>query len=135
VERAGSAVELRPAPKARSAAHPQERQHSAAEGGTRDRVRPAAALRERRARRPASGIVTRRAETLLAGKAVGAPFVGAAAATLVIAELLRLLHGGPVHELIDLDLKFPEYRSAVLTQHDFSALNPGYALAQTDCGQ
>jgi hypothetical protein len=59
VERAGSAVELWPAPKARSAAHPQERQHSAAEGGTRDRVRPAGALRQRRGRRPASGIVTR----------------------------------------------------------------------------
>jgi hypothetical protein len=44
VKRAGSAVELRPAPKARNAAHPQERQHSAAEGGTRDRVRPAEAL-------------------------------------------------------------------------------------------
>ena len=44
MKRAGSAVELRPAPKARSAAHPQERQHSAAEGGTRDRVRPAGAL-------------------------------------------------------------------------------------------
>jgi hypothetical protein len=37
VKRAGRAVEFRPAPKARSAAHPQERQHSAAEGGTRDR--------------------------------------------------------------------------------------------------
>ena len=58
MKRAGRAVELRPAPKARSAAHPQERQHSAAEGGTRDRVRPAGALRERRVRRPASGIVT-----------------------------------------------------------------------------
>jgi hypothetical protein len=67
--------------------------------------------------------------TLLAGKAVGAPFVGTAAATLAIAELLRLLHGGPLHELIDLDLKFPEYRSAVLMQHDFSALNRGYVLA------
>jgi hypothetical protein len=43
-----------------------------------------------------------------------------------VAEILRLLHGGPVHELIDLDLKTPEYRSAVLTQTDFSALNPGY---------
>jgi hypothetical protein len=63
VERAGSADELRPAPKAHNAAHPQERQHSAAEGGTRDRVRPAGALH---ARRPASGIVTRRAETRLA---------------------------------------------------------------------
>ena len=58
MKRAGSAVELRPAPKARSAAHPQERQHSAAEGGTRDRVRPAGALRMRRLRRAASGIVT-----------------------------------------------------------------------------
>jgi hypothetical protein len=47
VKRAGSAVDLRPAPKAR-AAHPQERQHSAAEGGTRDRVRPAGALHARR---------------------------------------------------------------------------------------
>ena len=45
MKRAGRAVELRPAPKARNAAHPQERQHSAAEGGTRDRVRPAGALR------------------------------------------------------------------------------------------
>ncbi len=53
MKRAGRAVELRPAPKARSAAHPQERQHSAAEGGTRDRVRPAGALRMRRLRRPA----------------------------------------------------------------------------------
>ena len=85
MKRAGSAVELRPAPKARRAAHPQERQrsaaeggmrdrvrprdrlrgqpqerqHSAAEGGTRDRVRPAGALRMRRLRRPASGTVTR----------------------------------------------------------------------------
>ena len=43
MKRAGSAVELRSAPKARHAAHPQERQHSAAGGGTRDRVRPAGA--------------------------------------------------------------------------------------------
>ena len=67
--------------------------------------------------------------TLLAGKAVGAPFVGAVAATFVISEVLRLLHGGPVHELIDLDLKSPEYISVVLTRQDFGALNPGYVLA------
>ena len=54
MKRAGRAVELRPAPKARIAAHPQERQHSAAEGGTRDRVRPAGALRMRCLRLPAS---------------------------------------------------------------------------------
>jgi hypothetical protein len=58
-------------------------------------------------------------------KAVGAPFVGVVAAT----ELLRLLHGGPIHELIDLDLNSPDYQSAVMTQHDFSTLNPGYVLA------
>jgi hypothetical protein len=66
--------------------------------------------------------------TLLAGKAVGAPFVGAVAATLALSEILRLLHGGPVHELIDLDLKAPDYRCAVPTQSDFSRLNPGYVL-------
>jgi hypothetical protein len=58
----------------------------------------------------------------------GAPFVGAAAATLAIGEIIRLLHGGPVHELIDLNLKSPEYRSAVPTRADFSAFNPGYVL-------
>ena len=42
---------------------------------------------------------------------------------LAVTELLRLLHGGPIHELIDLDLKSPDYRSAVKTQHDFSTLN------------
>jgi hypothetical protein len=67
--------------------------------------------------------------TLLAGKAAGAPFVGGVAATLAVTELLRLPHGGPIHELIDLDLKFPDYRSAVMTQHDFSTLNPGCVLA------
>jgi hypothetical protein len=57
--KAGGREASRPAPKARSAAHLQERQHSAAERGTRDRVRPAGALDARRLRRPASGIVTR----------------------------------------------------------------------------
>ncbi|MEA2896566.1 MAG: hypothetical protein QOJ84_2181 [Bradyrhizobium sp.] len=67
--------------------------------------------------------------TLLAGKAVGAPFVGAVAATLAMSEVLRMLHGGVVHELIDMDLKFPEYRSAVPTSMDFSMLNPGYVVS------
>jgi hypothetical protein len=48
--------------------------------------------------------------TLLAGKAVGAPFVGAVAACFAIAEILRLLHGGTVHELIELDLQAVEHR-------------------------
>jgi hypothetical protein len=67
--------------------------------------------------------------TLLAGKAVGAPFVGAVAACLAVSELLRLLHGGTVFELIDLDLKFPDHRLAIPNARDFSVLNPGYAIA------
>ena len=74
----------------------------------------------------ASGALDRCGVTLLAGKAVGAPFVGATAATLAVSEVLRLLHGGAVHELIDVDLKAPEYRSVVVTRQDFSTLNPGY---------
>jgi hypothetical protein len=62
VKRAGRAVELRPAPKARNAAHPQERQDSGAEGGTRDRVRPAGALDMRRSP-PRQGTLPEWAET------------------------------------------------------------------------
>lgn len=64
--------------------------------------------------------------TLLAGKAVGAPFVGAVAATLVLAEVLRLLHGGRVHKLIDLDLIDPAYRRVLTSPRDFNGLNPGF---------
>lgn len=67
--------------------------------------------------------------TLLAGKAVGAPFVGAVAACLAIAEVLRLLHGGAVHELIELDLQAVEHRTVVRHSFDFSSLNPGYVAA------
>lgn len=63
---------------------------------------------------------------LLAGKAVGAPFVGGVAACLALSEILRLLHGGAVHQVIDLDLQGVEHRSAVSHSLDFSGLNPGY---------
>lgn len=68
--------------------------------------------------------------TLLAGKAVGAPFVGAIAATLVIAEVLRFLHGEPVSQLIDLDLRSPDARFAMRRDAppDF---NPGYVPVRT----
>jgi hypothetical protein len=75
------------------------------------------------------GSLDRCGVTLLAGRAVGAPFVGAVAAALAVAEVLRLLHGGIVHELLDLDLKALDYRSAVVTAHDFTAINPGYVEA------
>jgi hypothetical protein len=67
--------------------------------------------------------------TLLAGKAVGAPFVGAVASCLALSEVLRLLHGGPIHQVIDLDLQSVEHRSVVPHGYDFSRLNPGYVDA------
>jgi hypothetical protein len=59
--------------------------------------------------------------TLLAGKAVGAPFVGAVAACMVVS----------LHQLIDVDLQSIEHRVAVTQQRDFSAFNPGFTIAST----
>jgi hypothetical protein len=39
--------------------------------------------------------------------------------------------GGALHELIDLDIKSPEYRIAVAAQKDFSALNQGYVVTNS----
>jgi hypothetical protein len=66
--------------------------------------------------------------TLLAGKAVGAPFVGAVAACLAVSEVLRLLNGGRLYQLVDLDLQSIEHRIAVAQQSDFSRLNPGFLV-------
>jgi len=74
----------------------------------------------------ADGALDRCGVTLLAGKAVGAPFVGAVAATLVVSQVLRLLHGAPLDELVDLDLLSVEHRLVVAQPRDFSSLNPGY---------
>lgn len=75
------------------------------------------------------GTLDRCGLTLLAGKGIGAPFVGAAAACLALSEILRLLHGGVAHQVIDLDLQGVEHRSAVRHPRDFSSLNPGYVKA------
>jgi hypothetical protein len=75
------------------------------------------------------GTLDRCGITLLAGKGVGAPFVGAVAATLALSEVMRLLHGGPIFQLIDLDLQALEHRSAIPHLYDFSRLNPGYVDA------
>jgi hypothetical protein len=78
------------------------------------------------------GSLDRCGVALLAGKAVGAPFVGAVAATIVVAEVLRLLHGAPVNRLIDLNLVDPDHRRIAPQVNDFSALNPGYVPLQGD---
>ncbi len=77
----------------------------------------------------ADGSVDRCGMTMLAGKAVGAPFVGSVAATLVISQLLRLLHGGTIDALVDLDLRSVEHRHVVPTRRNFGSFNPGYVPA------
>jgi hypothetical protein len=74
----------------------------------------------------ADGALDRCGVTLLAGNAVGAPFVGAVAAALVVSELLRHLHGGSLHELIDLDLGALGRQQAIGQTRDFAGFNPGF---------
>ncbi len=64
--------------------------------------------------------------TQLAGKAVGAPFVGSVAACLVLSEVLRQLHGGQVHDLISLDLLDLAHREVVSHPQDFASVNPRF---------
>ena len=49
-----------------------------------------------------------------------------AAATLVVSEVLRQLHGGSLSQLIDMDLLAIEHRTVVAQKRDFSTFNPGY---------
>lgn len=62
----------------------------------------------------------------LAGKAVGAAFVGAFAAALCVSEALRVLHGSAPSEVLDADMFALKFRSVVVNEHDFNALNPGF---------
>jgi len=76
------------------------------------------------------GVLDKCGTTLLAGKAVGAPFVGAVAACLVVAQVLRLLHGGKIDQVIDLDLQDLMFRSVVPQSRTFDTLNPGFVAAR-----
>ena len=66
---------------------------------------------------------------LLAGKAVGAPFVGTVAATLALSQVLRLVHGKNPYQMIDLDLLSVDHRLAVPNPKSFLSLNPGYTTS------
>lgn len=79
----------------------------------------------------ADGVLDRCGMTLLAGKAVGAPFVGSVAATLALSEVLRLLHGGPLNQMIDVNLLSLDQRVALHHQGDFAGFNPGFVLASS----
>jgi hypothetical protein len=62
--------------------------------------------------------------TLLAGRTVGAPFVGAVAGALIVAELVRLANGEHSFELVDLHLRSPGLATAIEQDGGF-AFNPG----------
>jgi hypothetical protein len=82
----------------------------------------------------ADGVLDRCGMTLLAGKAVGAPFVGSVAAALALAEVLRLLHGGAIHKLIDIDLLSLDQRLVSRHSDSFANLNPGFTMADNLVG-
>jgi hypothetical protein len=67
--------------------------------------------------------------TLLAGKAVGAPFVGMTAAAMCLGELLRLLHGGEVFAVHDIDLKSITSRVSLSRRAQIASFNPGFTAA------
>ncbi len=73
-----------------------------------------------------SGTLDQCGVTLLANKAVGAPFVGAVTACLVLSEVLRLLEAGPTYQLIDIDLKSLEHRLVVPRSTRPEVINPGF---------
>lgn len=64
----------------------------------------------------------------LAGRTVGAPFVGALAGALVVAELVKLANGGPNIELVDMHLRTPD-QMVGFAQSEAFAINPGTTLA------
>ncbi len=65
--------------------------------------------------------------TQLAGTAVGAPFVGTVAGTLMLAQILRLIAGDRPDAVVSLDLTAPRGRRAV-TNQGIGLFNPNFQL-------
>lgn len=69
----------------------------------------------------------------IAGRSVGASFVGAVTSALAIAEILRLVHGESMHEVIDGDLRSSGILSTVLPNRtDLAPFNPGIIRLRAD---
>ena len=62
----------------------------------------------------------------IAGRAAGAAFVGCAAATFVIAEVLRTLNDGPRFQLLRLHLRNPHLIQAIPNPIPELETNPGF---------
>jgi hypothetical protein len=67
--------------------------------------------------------------TMLAGRSVGASFVGAASATIVISELLRMIMGEHRYEVIDGTLRSLKYLQGIGHEGLDDPFNSGYTLA------
>lgn len=65
----------------------------------------------------------------LAGVTIGAAFVGTTASTVVVADILRLLHGGENYSVIALDLRAPNQLTAVLNTEPGAGPPPPYTAA------
>jgi hypothetical protein len=68
--------------------------------------------------------------TMLAGRSVGASFVGAATAAIVIAELLRMVMGEHRYEVIDGTLRSLKTLQAIQREGPSIPFNPGYTGAR-----
>ena len=66
----------------------------------------------------------------IAGRSVGAAFVGCVAATLVVAEVLRFLAGGPRFEVLSVSLRSPHLSQAVSNTRQSPPANPGFVVAE-----
>jgi len=66
----------------------------------------------------------------IAGVTVGAAFVGTFASTLVVADILRLLHGGNDYSVISVDLRSPSGIQAVPNSAPGDYPVPAYSLAR-----
>ncbi len=66
----------------------------------------------------------------VAGRSVGAAFVGCVAATLVIAEALRYLAGGPNFEVLSLSLRSPDVIKLAENTCPGPSTNPGFVAAR-----
>jgi len=63
--------------------------------------------------------------TMLAGRSVGASFVGIVTSCLIIGEILRMINGGPQYAVIDGSLRSLDNISAILNRAA-QPYNPGY---------
>lgn len=67
--------------------------------------------------------------TMLAGRTVGASFVGTVVSTLVVAELLRMSRGGSGYALVDGTLRSLDHREVVQNDLWSAVFNPGITPA------